>query len=61
VSLDHATKHALDRPWMRVVALAAIPVAIAVQVVRRRRALAAESPPEAATTPVEEGSTDPTA
>ncbi|PYY36607.1 MULTISPECIES: DoxX family protein [unclassified Curtobacterium] len=43
VSLDHATRHALDRPWLRAVALAAVPVAIAVQVVQRRKALAADA------------------
>jgi putative oxidoreductase len=43
VSLDHATGHVLDRPWLRAVALAAVPVAIAIQVVQRRKALAADA------------------
>jgi putative oxidoreductase len=59
VSIDHLSKHRLDRPWMRVVSIAAIPAAIGIQVYRRRRALASESTTEAETTPVEEGSTDP--
>ncbi|MFZ7087718.1 DoxX family protein [Curtobacterium sp. RRHDQ10] len=42
VSLDHASGHVLDRPWMRGLALVAIPVAIGVQVYRRRQVLAAE-------------------
>jgi putative oxidoreductase len=58
-SLDAVTGHVLDRPWMRAVAGAAIPVAIGVQVCRRHQALAAEGRPEADVTPVEEGSTDP--
>lgn len=40
-------------------AVAALPVAIGVQLYRRHQALAAEGTPEAALTPVEEGSTDP--
>ncbi|PPF87798.1 DoxX family protein [Subtercola sp. Z020] len=43
VSLDAATRNVFNRPWMRVVALLAIPVAVGVQVVRRRRALAADA------------------
>ncbi|MEJ8283032.1 DoxX family protein [Curtobacterium citreum] len=43
VSLDHATRHVFDRPWVRAVALAAIPVAIAVQVAQRRKALASDA------------------
>ena len=39
-SLDSLTGHVLDRPWMRAVALAVIPTAIAIQVSRRRKALA---------------------
>jgi putative oxidoreductase len=39
ISLDHVTGHVLDRPWLRVAAVAAIPVAVAVQVYRRRQAL----------------------
>lgn len=50
VSLDHATGHVFDRPWLRTLALAAVPVAIAVQVVQRRRALASDATaPEEAT------------
>jgi putative oxidoreductase len=58
-SLDALTGHVLDRPWMRAVAVAAIPVAIGVQVYRRHQALAADGTPESDVTPVEEGSTDP--
>ena len=39
-SLDSVTGHVLDRPWMRAVALAVIPTAIAIQVYRRQKALA---------------------
>ncbi|HEY8294247.1 MAG TPA: DoxX family protein [Micrococcaceae bacterium] len=60
VSLDSLTGHVLDRPWMRAFAVALIPAAIGVQVYRRRKALAADGTPEAAVTPAEEGSTDPT-
>ncbi|RFA22721.1 DoxX family membrane protein [Subtercola boreus] len=42
VSLDSATRNVFNQPWMRVVALTAIPVAIGVQVYRRRKALAAD-------------------
>jgi len=42
VSLDYASGHVFDRPWLRGLALAAVPVAIAVQVVQRRKALASE-------------------
>lgn len=42
VSLDHASGHVFDRPWLRGLALAAVPVAIAVQVAQRRKALASE-------------------
>ncbi|MDQ0769278.1 putative oxidoreductase [Pseudarthrobacter defluvii] len=43
VSLDALTGHALDRPWMRAVAVSAIPVAIGIQVYRRRQALSADN------------------
>lgn len=59
VSLDALTGHVLDRPWMRAVAVTAIPATIGVQIYRRRKALASDNTPEAAVTPVEEGSTDP--
>ncbi|SDQ17176.1 putative oxidoreductase [Curtobacterium sp. UNCCL20] len=63
VSLDHATRHVFDRPWLRAIALAAVPVAIAVQVAQRRKALAADAatPPadSPAETPESQGSTDP--
>lgn len=59
VSLDAVTGHVLDRPWMRAVALAAIPVAIGVQVYRRSKALAGDAESAASVTPAEEGSTDP--
>lgn len=39
VSLDHATGHVLDRPWLRVAAVAAVPVVVALQLFRRRKAL----------------------
>lgn len=42
-SLDSVTGHVLDRPWMRAVALAVIPTAIAIQVFRRRQALAVDA------------------
>ncbi|KQO65113.1 DoxX family protein [Curtobacterium sp. Leaf261] len=51
VSIDHATGHVFDRPWMRGLALAAIPVAIGVEVYRRRKALAADPVPPAETEP----------
>lgn len=60
-SLDAATGRVLDKPWMRAVALAAIPVIVAVQLSRRSKTLKAEGKPEASTTPAEEGSTDPQA
>jgi putative oxidoreductase len=51
VSLDHATRHVFDRPWLRVIALAAVPVAIAVQVSQRRKALASDAAAPADATP----------
>ena len=42
-SLDSVTGHVLDRPWMRAVALAVIPTAIAIQVFRRQQALAGDA------------------
>jgi putative oxidoreductase len=42
VSLDHLTAHVLDRPWMRGLAVASVPVAVAVMIRRRRAALAAD-------------------
>lgn len=47
-SLDALTGHVLDRPWMRITGLAAIPTAIAIQVSRRRKALAADAAAPAA-------------
>lgn len=47
VSLDHATGHVFDRPWMRGIALVAVPIAVGVQVYRRKQALAAEPAPDA--------------
>lgn len=43
LSLDAATRHIFDRPWMRVLSLASIPAAIAIQSYRRRQALAADA------------------
>ncbi|MDA2808685.1 DoxX family protein [Nocardiopsis suaedae] len=43
VSVDHATGHVLDRPWMRAAAIAAVPPAVALVVARKRKALAAEN------------------
>ncbi|RFA08510.1 DoxX family protein [Subtercola boreus] len=43
VSLDAATRNVFNRPWMRVVALLAIPVAIGSQVYLRRKELAADA------------------
>ncbi|HSU70730.1 MAG TPA: DoxX family protein [Micrococcaceae bacterium] len=42
-SLDAATGHVLDRPWMRGLALASIPVAMGIQLYRRRQALALDA------------------
>jgi putative oxidoreductase len=44
LSLDHAMDHRLNRDWMRVLALAAIPVAAFAVISRRRRALAVPEP-----------------
>lgn len=41
LSLDHALGHALNRPWMRTVALAAVVPATAFVLSRRKKALAA--------------------
>lgn len=41
VSLDHATCHVLDRPWMRAAAFAAVVPAVGVAIARRRASLAA--------------------
>ena len=54
-SLDALTGHVLDRPWMRITALAVIPTAIAIQVFRRRKALAGDAAPPAAGAAPEEG------
>lgn len=54
VSLDALTGHVLDRPWMRTVAVTAIPVAIGIQVYRRRKALAADNTAASDATPTEE-------
>lgn len=43
LSLDEATGRVFDRPWMRVLSLAAIPIAVTVQIRRRSRALAQEA------------------
>ncbi|WP_236538950.1 DoxX family protein [Spiractinospora alimapuensis] len=40
VSLDHATGHVLDRPWMRALAFASVPIAVATMITRKRAALA---------------------
>ena len=59
VSLDALTAHVLDRPWMRAVAVTAIPVAIGIQIYRRRQALAADHTPASSATPAEDGSSQP--
>lgn len=41
-SLDALTGHVLDRPWMRIAALAAIPAVVSVQLYHRKKALAAD-------------------
>ena len=40
LSLDHALGNRLDRPWMRLVGLGAVPAVVAVVLARRRAALA---------------------
>ncbi|WP_017557341.1 DoxX family protein [Nocardiopsis baichengensis] len=42
LSVDHATGHVFDRPWMRAAAIASVAPAVAVVVARKRKALAAE-------------------
>ena len=54
-SLDGLTGHVLDRPWMRVVALAVIPAVTGVQIYRRRKALANDANAPASGAAVEEG------
>ena len=56
VSLDALTGHVLDRPWMRAVAVTAIPVAIGVQIYRRRQALAVDQTPASSATAADDGS-----
>jgi len=46
VSLDHLTGHVLDRPWLRVAAVVAVPILVGVTVYRRRRALAEQKAPQ---------------
>jgi putative oxidoreductase len=54
-SLDALTGHVLDRPWMRIAALAVIPAAIVIQISRRRKALASDTVAPAAGSAAEEG------
>jgi putative oxidoreductase len=54
-SLDSLTGHVLDRPWMRAVSFAAIPAVMAVQIYRRRMALAEDTNAPPAGTAAEEG------
>ncbi|MFJ6375464.1 DoxX family protein [Pseudarthrobacter oxydans] len=54
-SLDALTGHVLDRPWMRITALAVIPTAIAIQISSRRKALAGDAAAPAAGAAPEEG------
>lgn len=42
VSMDHATGHVLDRPWMRALAFTSVPIAVGTMVARKRAALAHE-------------------
>lgn len=50
LSLDALTGHVLDKPWMRTAAVTAIPVAIGIQIYRRRNALAADHMPASSAT-----------
>lgn len=50
LSLDAATKHLFDKPWMRVAAVASVPVVAGVVIWRRHRALAQRQQSEAAVT-----------
>jgi putative oxidoreductase len=54
LSLDAFTGHVLDRPWMRVTASVVIPLAIAIQTGRRRKALASDTTATATVTGAEE-------
>ncbi|MUL42338.1 DoxX family protein [Streptomonospora sp. PA3] len=56
LSLDQLTGHALDRPWMRLAALAAVPPAVAVVVARKHRALAEDAVEQEST--AEQGSAE---
>ncbi|HEY1157177.1 MAG TPA: DoxX family protein, partial [Arthrobacter sp.] len=55
LSLDALTGHVLDRPWMRALALAAIPAAMGAQIYRRRKALANDATPPGPGAAAEEG------
>lgn len=59
LSLDAASKHVLDQPWMRVAAVATIPVVAGVVIWRRHRALAERQQSEAAVTDVVEEAAGP--
>lgn len=50
ISLDHTTKHALDRPWMRIMAAAAIIPTSVIVITRRRQATAAAEETDPAAT-----------
>ncbi|MDT0303166.1 DoxX family membrane protein [Streptomonospora wellingtoniae] len=43
LSLDEATGHVFDRPWMRLAALAAVPAAVGAVVARKHRSLAEDA------------------
>ncbi|GAA4894249.1 DoxX family protein [Streptomonospora salina] len=59
LSLDELTGHALDRPWMRMVALASVPVAVGAVVAAKQRTLAQEAAGNDAAGPgAAEGGTD---
>lgn len=58
-SLDAATSRIFDRPWMRVVALTAIPVTIGIQVYRRSQALKSDSQAVETAAPQKEETSDP--